>query len=139
MSVVVDASVALKWVVPEVLSEHADSLLAGDEELIAPDLLLVEAANALWKKRRRGELSASEAATCLGTLMEAGVVTHPTGPLLARALVLAERLDHPVYDCSYVALAERERATLVTADERLLGKLRRRRMRVVDLRSIDPR
>lgn len=137
MSWVVDASVAVKWVVPEPLSEHADRVLASDAVLMAPELLFVEAANTLWKKRRRGELSSAEAATGLAIVMESGLVTFPAGPLLERALALAGRLEHPVYDCLYAALAERERATLVTTDQRLLGKVRRRRtgVRVVDLRS----
>jgi predicted nucleic acid-binding protein len=57
MTYVVDSSVAVKWVVPEVLSDEADRILAGDDPLIAPDLLQVEAANALWKKAARKEIS----------------------------------------------------------------------------------
>jgi predicted nucleic acid-binding protein len=55
--------------------------------------------------------------------------------LLARAMEVARLLKHPVYDCVYLALAERERATVVTADARLLQQARRRRLRisVVDL------
>jgi predicted nucleic acid-binding protein len=135
MSVVVDASVAVKWVTPETLSEHADRLLARDEALLAPDLLLVEAANALWKKATRGEISPREAARALDLLRGSGVDLRPTSPLLARAMEVARLLDHPVYDCVYLALAERERATVVTADARLLQQARRRRLRisVVDL------
>jgi predicted nucleic acid-binding protein len=101
-------------------------------------LLLLEAANTLWKKHRRREISSSEAARALRILDESGLVVFPVPPLLARALVLAERLDHPVYDCVYLALAEREQATLVTADERLLARLGRRglRLRFAGLRSL---
>ena len=136
MTWVVDASVAVKWVVPEILSEQSDRLLGGGEQLIAPDLLLAEAANALWKKIRRRELSAAEANRALDVISASGIVLYAAQPLLARALVMAQRLEHPVYDCVYVALAERERATLVTADERLLARLARRRMKVraLDLR-----
>ncbi|MGH7893075.1 MAG: type II toxin-antitoxin system VapC family toxin [Candidatus Binatia bacterium] len=136
MTWVVDASVAVKWVVPESLSEHADRLLGSEDPLMAPDLLMIEAANALWKKARRAELSAAEAARALDVLTSSGIVVCQAQPLLGRALAMAQRLDHPVYDCVYLALAERERATLVTADERLLGRLARRRLRarVVDLR-----
>lgn len=136
MTWVVDASVAVKWVVPEILSEQSDRLLGGGEALIAPDLLLTEAANALWKKIRRRELSAAEANRALDVISASGIVLYAAQPLLARALAMAQRLEHPVYDCVYVALAERERATLVTADERLLARLARRRMkaRALDLR-----
>jgi len=69
MTWVVDASVAVKWVVPEALSEHAERVLATDEELLAPDLLLVEAANALWKKTERGELASAEARRALDVVL----------------------------------------------------------------------
>ena len=137
MSWVVDASVAVKWVVPETLSAEADRLLGSEQPLLAPDLLLIEAANVLWKKIHRKELSAAEAGRALDVLSVSGVLLCPTQPLLGRALVMAQRLQHPVYDCVYLALSEREQATLVTADERLLAQVGRRRMkaRVVGLRS----
>ena len=47
---VIDASIAVKWVIPEVLSDRADRVRAGDNDVLAPDLLLVEVANALWLK-----------------------------------------------------------------------------------------
>ncbi len=137
MTWIVDASVAVKWVVPENLSEEADRLLGSEDPLMAPELLMIEAANALWKKARRRELSAGEAGRALDVLLASSIVVCAAQPLLARALAMAQRLEHPVYDCVYLALAERERATLVTADERLLARVGRRRMRarVVDLRS----
>jgi predicted nucleic acid-binding protein len=137
MTYVVDASVALKWIVPEVLSDHADRLLDGNDDLLAPDLVLTEAANALWKKTAARELSSAEADRALATLITSGLALHATVPLLPRALRFAHRLRHPVYDCVYLALAEREDARLVTADARLLARAGRRRGRaqVVDLRS----
>jgi predicted nucleic acid-binding protein len=134
---VVDASVALKWVIPEVLSEQADRVLATDAPLLAPDLLMVEAANVLWKKTRRRELTAAEAERALAVLSTTGLAVSPAESLVRRAHALAQRLGHPVYDCVYLALAERERAAFVTADERLLGRARRSRMRIriVDLRT----
>jgi predicted nucleic acid-binding protein len=124
--------------VPEILSDEADRLLGSDEILMAPDLLMIEAANTLWKKTLRRELSVSEADRALGVLVESGLVVCPAQPLLARALAMAQQLAHPVYDCVYLALAERERATLITADERLLDRIKRRRLRarVADLRSL---
>lgn len=138
MSFVVDTSVAVKWVVPEVLSDRADELLARDPDLLAPDLLLVEAANALWKKTMRKEISAREAERALRLLAESGIDLRPTAPLLARAMGLARRLGHPVYDCVYLALSQRERVPLVTADKRLLASVRNRRMKplVADLAGL---
>ena len=137
MTWVVDASVAVKWVVPETLSANAERVLASEEELLAPDLLLVEAANALWKKTERREISAAEAGRALDVVLSSGLVIRPSRPLLHRAVTLAGRLGHPVYDCVYLALAEQERATLVTGDERLLAVLgkRRARIRIRDLRT----
>ena len=123
---VVDASVVAKWLVPEALSEQATRLLEEeDDDLLAPDLLLVEVANALWKKTARGELTSTAADRALELMLEAGLELRGIPPLLSRATKLARELGHPVYDCVYLALAEAERAPLVTADERLLRRLAR--------------
>jgi predicted nucleic acid-binding protein len=138
MTVVVDASVAVKWVIPEVLSDRADALRGRADRLLAPDLLLPEAANALWKKLIRREITAREAAQALDLLMSSGLDLRPAGPLLGRALELGRRLRHPVYDCVYLVLAQREGAALVTADQRLLARMARRRTRltVIDLATL---
>ena len=138
MTLVIDASVAVKWVVPEVLSDKADALLAGRDDLAAPDLLLVEAANALWHKTVRKEISPPEADQALALLLESSIELVATAPLLPRALDLARALTHQVYDCVYLALAERERAGLVTADSRLVTRSARRRLRVrvIDLATL---
>jgi len=138
MTFVVDASVAVKWVIPEVLSDQASSLRGRADRLLAPDLLLPEAANALWKKLARREITAREAAQAIDLLMASGLDLRPSGPLLARALTLAWRLRHPVYDCLYLALAQAEGATLITADHRLLARVagRRTRVTVVDLATL---
>jgi predicted nucleic acid-binding protein len=135
---VVDASIAVKWVIPEVLSEQADRVRDSDDDVLAPDLLLVEVANALWRKTVAREITPREADTALGLVRRSGVDLHPTEPLLSRAMDLARRLNHPIYDCVYLALAERERARFVTADQRLLRRavsLRAGTM-LVDLRSL---
>ena len=130
MTIVVDASVAVKWIIPEVLSDQASSLRGRTDPLLAPDLLLPEAANALWKKPMRREITAREAAQAIDLLMASGLDLRPSGPLLGRALTVARRLRHPVYDCLYVALAQAEGATLITADRRLLARIARGRTRV---------
>jgi predicted nucleic acid-binding protein len=116
MSLVIDASVALKWVLDEPGGAEAEALL--DEALIAPGLWLIEAANALWKRAGRGEISADEAAERLQALLHAPVATPRTEDDLASALSLASQLAHPVYDCLYLALAIRENTQVVTADTR---------------------
>ncbi len=138
MTWVIDASVAVKWVIPEVLSEQADRVRDSDEDVLAPDLLLVEVANALWRKTAAREITAREADDAFDLVRASGIDLRPTGPLVPRAMDLARRLGHPVYDCVYLALAERERAALVTADHRLLRRLATRRLgvSVVDLRTL---
>lgn len=138
MSWVVDASIAVKWVIPEVLSDEADRVRDGDDDLLAPDLLLVEVANALWRKTTARDITPREADAAFDLVRRSGIDLRPTGPLLPRAMDLARRVAHPVYDCVYLALAEREHAALVTADLRLLRRLSTRRLdvRVVDLRSL---
>lgn len=121
MTIVVDASVALKWVLHEAGSETAERLL--DEELMAPSLWLVEAGNALWRRATRGELTAKEAQERLSELFNAPVATVPLEADVVAATRLAGELSHPVYDCLYLALALREDTCVVTADRRFAAAL----------------
>jgi len=122
---VVDASVAVKWVVPENGSGRARSL--AQAKLAAPDLLFVECANILWKKVRMGHLTRREAADCLRLLLDMPVAVVGSRELLDSALRLSLELDHSVYDCLYLALALQRRFPLVTADEKLAKAARKRR------------
>ncbi len=116
MRIVVDASVALKWVLDEPGSEGAAAL--RDHELIAPALWLAETANALWRHARTGDISDDEAASLFAELLQAPVASLPIEPYLERALELAIEIAHPVYDCIYLALALHHRTHVVTADRR---------------------
>ncbi|MBZ5623698.1 MAG: type II toxin-antitoxin system VapC family toxin [Acidobacteriia bacterium] len=134
---VVDASVSVKWVVRETGSDLARSLSSA--RLEAPDLLLVECANILWKKVRIGDLTRLDARGCLGVLLQAPVNLTAGRELLASAMDLSFELQHPIYDCLYLALAVRREIPLVTADERLTGaarKLRKFSTRVVLLAEL---
>lgn len=126
MSVVIDASVALKWVLDEPGSDAAAALF--DEELIAPVLWLVEAANALWRSTRIGQLTDVEAAERLAELRTAPVATLALEPYLGAALDLATKIGHPVYDCVYLALALRYRTYVVTADRRFAAAVNLRNL-----------
>jgi predicted nucleic acid-binding protein len=114
--IVIDASVAVKWVIDEPESEAAVAL--RDQELIAPALWLAEAANALWRHARIGEIGDDEAAAHFAELLKAPVASLPIEPYLERALKLAMEIGHPVYDCIYLALALHHRTHVVTADRR---------------------
>ena len=120
---VIDASVAIKWVVDE--DDSAEAAALGEKELAAPGLLLVECANALWAKARRGELTAEEALDRLRALSFAPLEWIGQRELLEPAARLALDLGHPVYDCLYLALAMERHAPVVTADRRFYGVVRR--------------
>ena len=119
---VIDASIAIKWVVEETGTEEALSL-RHQASLIAPDLLVAECANILWKKVQRGELSREEANLAARLLQGADIELVPTRSLLEAATSAAIELDHPAYDCLYLALAAARGCSFVTADERLLRKV----------------
>jgi predicted nucleic acid-binding protein len=114
---VIDASVAIKWVVDE--SGTPAALALRRHRLFAPDLLIAECANALWKKVRRSELTAAEAQFAARLLARADVELAPMRSLLEPAAALAIAIDHPAYDCVYLALAESLSCNFVTADQRL--------------------
>jgi predicted nucleic acid-binding protein len=112
---IVDSSVAVKWYLDEVYSEAARSLVAS--ELAAPSLLLVECANVFWRRCRIGDIKREEAQFAYETLAGAPLELHDLpGELGRRALQIGLSLNHPVYDCVYLALAERLGIPLVTAD-----------------------
>jgi predicted nucleic acid-binding protein len=125
---VLDASVAVKWLVTEHLSEAAVRLLGTSHSLIAPDLMFVEAANALWALSERGDFGNADLEQALDTLLLAPVaVPVSLHDLLPSAIRLASDLAHPVYDCCYLALGLRNGAPVVTADERFIAAARKHR------------
>ncbi|MEA2694640.1 MAG: hypothetical protein QOJ16_4027 [Acidobacteriota bacterium] len=120
---VVDASVAVKWFVPEVHSEEALRLLSAGRELLAPDLLPAEFGNILWKKTRRGEIGVPKAVEILRALAEIPLHVSSSSRLLESAYLLAEKFQRTVYDSLYLALAILEECPMVTADLRLVHAL----------------
>ena len=116
MTIVIDASVAVKWVIDEPGSDAADMLL--DEELIAPALWITEAANALWRTARTGEITTGDAARRLAQLLAAPVASLPIEMHLMAAFGLTTELSHPIYDCLYLAVAIARNAQVVTDDRR---------------------
>lgn len=123
MTLVVDASVALKWFVGEDGSDLAIELLNGGEPLIAPDLVLAEVCNAAWKSLRRREIDRAQFDEVANDVTQVFQRLVPLDRLIRPAAALARELDHPVYDCFYLALAEAENAPMVTANRRLVAAL----------------
>ena len=120
---VVDASVVMKWFVPEVHTEAAQRLLRLSHEYFAPDLLFAETANTVWKKIRRGELSVERGQQLVEDLVRVAVEAIPCGVLAEDAHALANVTGRTVYDSMYLALAIRLETRMITADERLVAAL----------------
>jgi len=120
---VVDASVVVKWFVPEIHSDKARRLLDAPHEYVAPDLLFAETANTIWKKIRRKELTAEEGQRLVADMGRIAVETCRS--LAEDAHALANATARTVYDCMYVALAVRLKTRSITADETLEAALRR--------------
>ena len=123
MTIVVDTSVIVKWLVVE--DGHAEALLLLDKSvrLACPDLALPEVANVLRRKVRANATTQSQAAESLGRLPKYFDLIVPSSELLGAGFALAEKVDHSVYDCMFLALARREvDAVAVTADKVFLRK-----------------
>jgi predicted nucleic acid-binding protein len=125
MKYVLDASVGLKWVMNEVDSDKAqhvrDSFRSSVHERIAPESYILETAHGLTKAERRGTVTDAE--TLWTELMMYCPQLFPTIPLMAHAIQIARRARIGVYDCLYVALADREVCELITAEDRLVRSL----------------
>ena len=123
MKLTVDASVVVKWFVREPLFEEARLLLAHRLRLYAPDILLAEFANTIWKKARQNEIP--DTRPYLDELQSLAEIISlcPINVLIARAAEIAQELDHPVYDCLYLACAEATESVLVTADYKFVKKV----------------
>jgi len=140
---VVDASVILKWFLPEPDSADADFLLEqflnGEAELIAPDLILIETASALWKRAvLLDEFSSEESSFVYRDLLTLPISLTSTAALADAAFQLAITHSHPVYDAVYCALAMERGCDLITADQTLANKLGRTLSFIRPLSTIKP-
>ena len=143
MICVVDASVVLKWFLREPDSAAADSLLEkflnNEVEFLAPDLMLVETANVLWKRVMvRKELSISEATSICRDLLTLPISLVACSTVADAALRLALKHNHAVYDSLYCALAMERQCDFVTADRNLANKLQSAFPFIVHLSAIHP-
>lgn len=119
---VVDTSVAVKWFVAEPLRKEAVELGRSGGGLIAPDLIVLEVGNVAWTKVRTGQMLHAQAEFVAGVIPKYFAALVPSAEISVAAFQIASDLDHPVYDCAYLAVAVRFNAVLVTADRRLLSK-----------------
>lgn len=138
MTWIVDASVATKWFVREGLHAEALMLLARPDRLAAPDLIVAEVANIAWKKCLRGEITRAQADAMAAAIGGYIAALQPSSELVERALDLALSLNHPVYDCLYLACAESLGGTLISADVRFAAILHGTRYAGLILHPGDP-
>lgn len=122
MTLVVDASIAAKWFVEEAGREQALPLLDLPDRQ-APDLIVAEVANVVWKKAVRGQVTDAQARAICGALPRYFETLHASEALIESAIGIALALRHPIYDCLYLACAMRLGTGLVTADRRLIAAL----------------
>jgi len=122
-ALVVDASVVIKWFIPEPGCAAARRLLAQDHEFHAPDFLFAETGNVLWKKVRRGELETTESIRMISDISNLPIQTASAHSLAAEGLRIAIATSQTVYDALYAALAARLKCQFVTADQRLFRAL----------------
>ena len=129
-SLIVDASVAVKWFFEEPGGKDALELRGDDVEFAAPDLVIAEIGHAAWKKWRRKEISAEVAmfAVRRAPLLFSSLVSILD--LTGEASTLSINLAHPIYDCFYLALAQRESAPLATADDAMIAAARKAKVKV---------
>ena len=129
-SLVVDANVAAKWLLPAANEDFIDQAnrlaslhVTRQIQLLAPDLIEAEIGNILWKAVRRNRMSRAQAETSLRSFVELSIQIVPISSFLEEALQIALAFDRSFYDSLYVALAVSTKTELITADERLVNTL----------------
>ena len=140
MRYVLDVSAALCWVLPRAASARAvrlrDEHSQNVHSLIAPSIFPAEAASALTKAERQKLIAVGEGSLLLADILASLPVMHPYEPLLARAVNISSQSRGGLYDCLYIALAERERCQFVTDDQKLIANLASQYSFIVSLASL---
>lgn len=140
MKYVLDSSVALKWVLAEPDSPKAkqlrDDFRNRIHELLAPDIFQVEIAHALTRAERQGRIVPPQAGIFWADIMSIPPRLESAGPLIPRAIQISSSIRIGVYDCLYIALAERENCEFVTADIRLVNNLRAQFPFIIELAAV---
>src|SRR5262245_17660293 len=127
MKYVLDASVGTKWVIPEIDTAKAirlrDDYCKAIHELLAPDFYPVEVTHSITRAERQGRITQAEGAVALLDTVNLLPQLVESLPLLPSAYAISSQMRTGVYDCLYVALAERENCELITADDKLVKNL----------------
>jgi predicted nucleic acid-binding protein len=137
---VIDSSVAVKWELSETDSDKADALREdfrrGIHEFLSLDIFIVEAAHALTRAERQRRIPVGEARVSLSDILTTPPVFFPFHALMLRAVDISSKMRIGVYDCLYVALAEREQCEFITADTTLVKNLQAAFPFIVSLASM---
>ncbi|HKI36227.1 MAG TPA: type II toxin-antitoxin system VapC family toxin [Gemmataceae bacterium] len=140
MKYVLDSNIALKWVLAEPDSAKAkqlrDDFQKAVHELLAPDVFPIAVAHALTRAERQGKIAIGQAAVLWSDVLSTPPRLEPSGPITPRAIDISSQFRQGVYDCLYVALAERDNCELVTADDKLVRKLQSQFPFIVSLSSL---
>ena len=127
MKYVLDSCVGFKWALIEVDTFKArrlrDDYRNGIHQLLAPDIFIVEIAHSLTRAERQQRITPAQGAQALFDVMQTLPQLVASLPLLVRAYAISSQARIGLYDCLYVALAERERCPLISADDKLLRNL----------------
>lgn len=119
MSLVVDSSIAIKWYVRETWHEEALEIADREVGLLAPDFIVAEVTNVAWKKALRGEITRQQAIDIAAKIGSGTPALCESSLLNQEALRIGLAIDHPIYDCLYIACAQLFDGFLVTDDQRL--------------------
>ncbi len=122
-SFVVDANVAIKWVLTEIYADEASPLLNSNYTLVVPDFFFSEIGNILWKQVRFKSLTSEEAQFAYEQIIMTPLQVYQSQLLVPVALEIAIRIQQAVYDCVYLGLAVQEKCQMVTADKRFFNSL----------------
>jgi predicted nucleic acid-binding protein len=129
LKVVIDSSVAIKWLITESYSPQAEQILqhyqSGDIEMLVPELIYAEVGNVIWKKHEFQGLGGEDARAVMLSFLHLPLNVVPTQQLLIDAFQLAITYRRTVYDSLYLALSQREQCEFITADEKLVHAVQR--------------
>lgn len=134
-TVVCDASVLFKLLIEEEDTPVAKSLVSSCH-VSAPEIAIAEIGNALWTRVHDGRLKAGDGQELIARFLESPIDLRRSRPLAGHALKISCRLDHPIYDCFYLALAENLDVPLVSADRRFINVVRRSKMRTIEIKLL---
>jgi predicted nucleic acid-binding protein len=127
MRYVIDSSVAFKWMVPESYQDKAnllrDDFRNGVHALLAPDVFPFEIAHALTRAERQGRITVGQAIALWVDIVTTLPHLSSGLSLTPRAITISSVARIGVYDCLYVALAEKENCEFITADDKLVKNL----------------